>query len=150
MTASTVNVHPEPERFFRKRNLRTFRETIRNCFDDTVSNNDRAQAPAAALIQIRKRLPEDLGTRLNSSRKFATHGTRQQFNFEICDRAQNGVLDRIHFKYCIAYDFHLLNDGRHDGFFHLWLKRSAFTKIETISGLCLKKHALMSMSATCE
>lgn len=78
--------------------------------------------PALALFdEVKSRLPVTVGRRLKSNRKVTTHGSRQVFNFDIWDSAQNDVLDRKHFKYCLAYDPHLLNDGRHDGFFHLWL-----------------------------
>jgi hypothetical protein len=71
---------------------------------------------------LKTKLPPEIAARLRSQTKFTTHGTRKSvYNFDIWDSSQNGVLPRNYFKYCLAYDYEKLNDGEHDGYFHLWL-----------------------------
>lgn len=85
------------------------------------SKEEITPAARALFDEVLGRLPANIGQRLKCNQKVTTHGSRQVFNFDIWDASQNDVLDRKHFKYCLAYDPHLLNDGRNDGFFHLWL-----------------------------
>src|SRR2546430_5995368 len=72
--------------------------------------------------RVKASLPQHISNRLRSTRGFYTHGSyRTLFLFDVWDRNQTDVINRLHFKYCLGYD------GRpratRDGYFHLWLNR---------------------------
>ncbi|MCX6938891.1 MAG: hypothetical protein NTU80_13570, partial [Verrucomicrobia bacterium] len=71
---------------------------------------------------LKSELPPDIASRLRANKLMVTHGSyKNLFLFDIWDSAQTDVLDRKHFKYCLAYDPSHRNDPNHDGYFHLWL-----------------------------
>jgi hypothetical protein len=72
--------------------------------------------------RVRRILPEQIATRLRSSRGFSTHGSyRTLYLFDVWDSNQTDVLNRMHFKYCLGYDGR--PGAKRDGYFHLWLNR---------------------------
>jgi len=71
---------------------------------------------------LKRELPSPIASRLRSNRLVVTHGSYGElFLFDIWDANQTDVLDRKHFKYCLAYDPSRRNHPSHDGYFHLWL-----------------------------
>lgn len=91
--------------------------------------------------KIKTKLPREIASRLRCQSKFTTHGTRKTvYNFDIWDSGQNGVLPRNYFKYCLAYDYAKLNDGKHDGYFHLWLSTVRIYRQRTEIKLFLERE----------
>jgi len=71
---------------------------------------------------LKRELPPAIAARLRSNRLVVNHGSYSDlFLFDIWDANQTDVLDRKHFKYCLAYDPSRRNHSAHDGYFHLWL-----------------------------
>lgn len=72
--------------------------------------------------RLKETLPPVIGERLRSNRNFVTHGSyRTLYLFDVWDCNQTDILNRQHFKYCLAYDGR--PNAKHDGYFHLWLNR---------------------------
>jgi hypothetical protein len=72
--------------------------------------------------ELKSELPSEIAARLRSNRHVVNHGSYSDlFLFDIWDGNQTDVLDRKHFKYCLAYDPSRRNHPAHDGYFHLWL-----------------------------
>lgn len=87
-----------------------------------ISKEELTPHALAFFSDLKRELPPAIACRLRSNRLVVNHGSYNNlFLFDIWDNNQTDVLDRKHFKYCLAYDPSRRNHASHDGYFHLWL-----------------------------